>query len=98
MHKKHLLVYNSVMGRTQVYLGDEELDLLNRLAKTTGASRSELTRRAVRLTFGEMTRAERIDALNATAGAVHGWRLSGADYVDILRGDLNQRLHSEQTY
>jgi Arc/MetJ-type ribon-helix-helix transcriptional regulator len=80
------------MGRTQVYLGDEELELLDRAAQATGASRSELIRRAVRRTFGEGTRVERLRALEASAGSWKGRRLTGAEYVDVLRGDLNERL------
>lgn len=80
------------MGRTQVYLGDDELELLDRVARATGASRSELIRRAVRSAFGEKTKAERLEALSASGGSWSGERLTGADYVDGLRGDLNERL------
>jgi Arc/MetJ-type ribon-helix-helix transcriptional regulator len=86
------VVYSDVVGRTQVYLGDDELELLDRVARETGASRSELIRRAVRSTFGEKTKAERLRALDASAGSWSGRRLTGADYVDGLRGDLNERL------
>ena len=85
-------MYSGVLERTQVYLGDDELELLDRVARATGASRSELIRRAVRSTFGEKTKSERLRALEASAGSLHGWRLTGADYVDALRGDLNERL------
>ena len=80
------------MGRTQVYLGDDELELLDRVARATGASRSELIRRAVRSTFGEKTKAERLRAIEASAGSWRGGLLTGAEYVDGLRGDLNERL------
>ena len=80
------------MGRTQVYLGDDELELLDRVARATGASRSELIRRAVRSTFGEKTKAERLRAIEASAGSWRGGRPTGAEYVDGLRGDLNERL------
>jgi hypothetical protein len=80
------------MGRTQVYLGDAELELLDRAAQATGASRSELIRRAVHSTFGEGTRIERLRALEASAGSWKRRRLTGAEYVDVLRGDLNERL------
>ncbi len=86
------MVYNGIIGRTQIYLGDDELELLDRVARATGASRSELVRRAVRSTFGEMTRAEKLRALGASAGSWSGRRLSGEDYVETLRGDLNERL------
>ena len=80
------------MGRTQIYLGEEELELLDRVARATGASRSELIRRAVRSTFGEKTKTEKLDALDASAGSWRDRRFTGADYVDAIRGDLNERL------
>lgn len=80
------------MGRTQVYLGDDELELLDRVARATGASRSELIRRAVRSAYGEKTTAEKLRALNTSAGSWTGRRPTGADYVDARRGDLNERL------
>lgn len=80
------------LGRTQIYLGDEELELLARVARATGASRSELIRRAIRSTFGEGTKAEKLRALDASAGSWRGRRFTGAEYVDTIRGDLNERL------
>jgi Arc/MetJ-type ribon-helix-helix transcriptional regulator len=80
------------MGRTQVYLGDEELELLDRVTRATGASRSELIRRAIRATFGEKTKAEKLRALEASAGSWRDRPFSGAEYVDAIRGDLNERL------
>ena len=88
----HPLVYSGVMGRTQVYLGEEELELLDRVARATGASRSELIRRAVRSTFGEKTKAEKLRALAASAGSWSDRGFTGAEYVDAVRGDLNERL------
>jgi Arc/MetJ-type ribon-helix-helix transcriptional regulator len=86
------MVYSDVMGRTQIYLGKEELELLDRVRRATGASRSELIRRAVRSTFGEMTRAEKLRALEASAGSWRDRRFTGAEYADAIRGDLNERL------
>ena len=80
------------MGRTQIYLGEEELELLDRVARATGASRSELIRRAVRSTFGQRTKAEKLHALDASAGSWRDRRFTGAEYVDAIRGDLNERL------
>jgi Arc/MetJ-type ribon-helix-helix transcriptional regulator len=81
------------MGRTQVYLGEDELALLERASRDTGASRSELIRRAVRTTFGEQGKDERLRALKASAGSWRGRRASGAEYIEALRGgDLNERL------
>lgn len=80
------------MSRTQVYLTTEELDLLDRASRATGASRSELIRRAVRLTFGRGTPEARLAALERGAGLWHDRSSSGAEYVDRTRGDLNERL------
>lgn len=44
-------MYGDVM-RTQVTLGKEELELLDRAAKASGASRSELIRRAIHRAYG----------------------------------------------
>jgi Arc/MetJ-type ribon-helix-helix transcriptional regulator len=83
-------MYNDTMGRTQIYLGSEELTLLDRASQESGASRSELIRRAVRATFGEQ---DKLRALQNSAGSWSGRRVSGAEYVDARRGgDLNERL------
>jgi hypothetical protein len=86
------VVNNGVMGWTQIYLGEEELELLDRPSRATGASRSELIRRAVRSSFGEKTKPEKLQALEASAGSLGGLRLSGEDYVNSIRGDLTERL------
>ena len=81
------------MGRTQIYLSESELDLLDRARNATGASRSELIRRAVQRTYGgTASQLERRKILERTAGAWKGRRFSGAEYVDAVRGDLNERL------
>ncbi len=88
-------MYVGVMGRTQIYLGQDEIELLDREARASGASRSELIRRAVRKTFGEATRAERLRALEESAGAWGERRQKGADYADERRGDLDDRLERQ---
>lgn len=80
------------MVRTQVYLGSEELELLDRVGRITGASRSELIRRAIQRTYGKKSKADRLRALAASAGSWEGRRFSGAEYVDAIRGDLRERL------
>lgn len=85
-------MYSGVMGRTQVYLGDDELSLLDRVSKATGASRSELIRRAVRESLGAGGKEDRRLALRASAGSWKGRRFTGAEYVDAIRGDLDERL------
>lgn len=80
------------MTRTQIYLGDEEVELLERAGAATGASRSELIRRAIRNTFGQTPRSEKLRALERSAGSWKDVSVSGAEYVDRVRGDLNERL------
>lgn len=86
------MVYSGVVGRTQIYLGDDELELLDRESRATGASRSELIRRAVRNAFGEPSTPERLRALKVSAGSWQRRTTTGAEYVDAVRGDLNERL------
>ncbi|MFL5796795.1 MAG: CopG family transcriptional regulator [Actinomycetota bacterium] len=86
------MVYLDAMGRTQIYLGREELGLLDRAAAETGASRSELIRRAIRRTFGEQSQEDRLEALRQSAGSWKRRRFNGSKYADALRGDLNERL------
>ncbi len=83
---------NDSVERTQIYLGEEEVKLPDRAGRATGASRSELIRRAIRSTFGEWSAADRRQALLASAGALGSRTESGAEYVDRIRGDLNRRL------
>ena len=80
------------MGRTQVYLGNEELELLDRVGRATGASRSELIRRAVRSAYGQKTAAAKLRSLDASAGSWSRQGITGAEYVDAIRGDLDERL------
>jgi Ribbon-helix-helix protein, copG family len=78
--------------RTQITLNEEEIELLDRAAKATGASRSELIRRAIHSTYGSRTKEERSTALKRSAGSWRGRDFTGADFVDAVRGDLNERL------
>lgn len=85
-------MYSGVMQRTQVYLRDEELDLLDRAAERTGASRSELIRRAIRERYGTRGWETRRAALLASSGSWAGQTSTGEEYVDAVRGDLRERL------
>jgi hypothetical protein len=80
------------MERVQIYLGRPELDLLDAVGSRTGATRSELIRRAVRDRYGDAGPDDRRAALRASAGAWQGRHYGGAAYVGALRGDLNRRL------
>lgn len=86
------MMYSDAMVRTQIYLHDEEIELLERAVAGTGASRSELIRRAIRLTFGQASKSDKLRALERSAGSWKGLPFSGAAYVEQVRGDLNERL------
>jgi Arc/MetJ-type ribon-helix-helix transcriptional regulator len=85
-------MYNDVVQRTQIYLDDQEVSALDAAAVRTGASRSELIRRAVRAQYGEQPQASRLESLRASAGAWTGREYTGAEFVDSIRGDVNDRL------
>lgn len=81
------------VGRTQIYLTETELELLDVVVKHTGASRSELVRRAIRSTYGApATPEERLAAMRGAAGIWRDRPFTGSGYVDATRGDLNDRL------
>jgi hypothetical protein len=80
------------MGRTQIYLTDDELRLLDRESRATGASRSELIRRAIHEAYGKTSKADRLLALRETAGTWVTREETGEEYVDSIRGDMNERL------
>jgi hypothetical protein len=80
------------MSRTQIYLGDDERVLLDRMSKATGASASELIRRAIRSTYRlELTTEEKLRLLESSAGSWRDRDFTGAEYVDAIRGgDMNE--------
>jgi len=86
------------MGRTQIYLGKEELELLDAAAKATGAIRSELIRRAIRSAYGHaerraLTPQERLANLRAAAGIWADRPFTGEEYTRAIRsGDMNANL------
>lgn len=85
-------MYSDGVHRTQIYLDDHEVALLTQASARTGASRSELIRRAVRSQYGRDTSEGRLAALRASAGTWSDRSATGADYVEELRGDLGSRL------
>jgi hypothetical protein len=64
----------------------------DRLRNPSIAKSCALIRRTARSAFREKTKVERLRALDASAGSRSGRGLTGADHVDALRGDLNERL------
>ncbi len=85
-------MYSDVVQRTQIYLEEEDAELLAHVSAQTGATRSELIRRAVRVQYGADTPEHRLAALRASAGVWSDRAGTGAEYVERLRGDLRDRL------
>jgi hypothetical protein len=82
------------MIRTQIHLDAADVDLLDREAAATGASRAELIRRAVREQYGESSS---LAARKARAQRAFGaWRdrsFTGEEYVRAIRScDMNANL------
>jgi Ribbon-helix-helix protein, copG family len=86
-------MYNDVMTRAQIYLGEQEEELLAQVASKTGASRSELIRRAIHATFGKPQVDARLAGIAQSSGSWKNRNFTGAAYVDAIRGDLHERLH-----
>jgi Arc/MetJ-type ribon-helix-helix transcriptional regulator len=80
------------VGRTQIYLTDDELEVLDGAVKATGASRSEAIRRAIRATYGKPSVEDRLAALRRGAGLWKDRDFTGSEYVNAIRGDVNDRL------
>ncbi len=81
------------MSRTQIYLGEEERALLDHVARATGAARSEPISRAILSAYRrELTKEEKLRALERSFGSWKDRRFTGAEYVDSIRGDLEERL------
>lgn len=83
------------MIRTQIHLSDEDVALLDRVAVETGASRSELIRRAIRAQYASPGRyvEDWREVLASTAGAWKGRTFTGEQYERaIRRGDMNENL------
>lgn len=84
------------MVRTQIHLEDDDLVVLDRVGRVTGASRSELIRRAIREAYGperQLTPEEKLERLLASAGAWKNRKFTGEEYVRAIRsGDMNANL------
>lgn len=82
------------MLRTQISLSEQDVELLDRLERETGASRAELIRRAVREQYGiESSLEERKRRARRGFGAWKDRNFTGEDYVRAIRsGDMNENL------
>jgi hypothetical protein len=84
------------MVRKQIHLDESDVVLLDRAARASGATHSELIRRAIREKYGppeERPLDERLANLMAAAGIWKDRNFTGEEYVRAIRsGDMNANL------
>ena len=77
-----------IMRRTQIYLSDEQGHLLERHARASGRTMSQLIRAAIDTVYSggrHMGRSERVRVARRTAGAWSEFAETGAEYVERIR-------------
>ena len=80
------MMYIYIVKRTQIYLEQTESDALDREARRTGSTRSQLIRAAIAATYlGERAALDVETALLETAGVWKRRAESGRRYVERLR-------------
>jgi hypothetical protein len=86
-------MYTYIMQRTQIYLSEDDHRLLEKLARESGRTKSQLIREAIARAYLHEESPDRLlGALRASAGA---WRrrVDGKRYVEGLRRGRLARLH-----
>ena len=87
-------VYTYIMQRTQIYLGEVEARILDRLARRTGRTRSQLIREAIEAAYVDARSPQAIEAaLVETAGSWRRSGSSGAAWVERRRRGRLSKLH-----
>ena len=87
-------MYVYIMERTQIYLTQRETAALDRAARETGRSRSDLIREAIEaryLTSSDLDAT--VAALDGTAGIWADRAESGEAYVERMRDGRLSKLH-----
>ncbi len=90
-------MYTYIVTRTQIYLSDEEAAVLDREARSSGRTKSQLIREAIDHVY--LQGPDAAGVLRAIQKSAGGWRrrLSGADYVERLRPGRLARLHARRS-
>lgn len=90
-------MYIYIMNRTQIYLSDQEAGVLERLARETGKSKSQLIRDAIADAYlgNRSSSDETLNVIRSAAGTWKGRRESGARYVDRIRTGRLTRIHPQ---
>lgn len=77
------------MTRTQIHLGPEEIEALDRESAATGASRSELIRRAIRERYGPHE-PKRPKGRPRSIGMISSGRIDAANDEEWLRQEWDR--------
>jgi predicted DNA-binding protein len=87
-------MYVYIMQRTQIYLSQTETTALDREAKRTGRTRSQLIREAIEEKYvGSGASAEEfLRVLEETSGAWKDRDFTGQEYVDAIRSGFGERM------
>lgn len=90
-------MYTYIVERTQIYLTEAEAAALDRLAETTGRTKSQLIREAIEARY--LARPDVAEALRVLDESFGAWagdeRPGGADHVETVRpGNLARRIAS----
>lgn len=89
-----LTMYVYIMQRTQIYLTERESTALDREAKRTGRTRSQLIREAIEEKYVSpgASAEEFLRVLEETAGAWQDRDFTGQEYVEAIRSGIGERL------
>lgn len=89
-----LTMYVYIMQRTQIYLTERESTALDREARRTGRTRSQLIRDAIEEKYaGPGASAEEfLRVLEETAGAWQDRDFTGQEYVEAIRSGIGERM------
>lgn len=90
-------MYIYIMERTQIYLTRRETAALERAARATGRTRSQLIREAIEARYLDaINEDERLATLAETAGLWSDRAESGEEYVERLRSGRLAVLHERE--
>lgn len=84
------------MRRTQIYLREDQEEILQQIGRSTGTSLSQLIRDAIDKSFGPATdEIRRKKVIEASSDLWSTRRFSGSEYVEALRSgpEWSQRVH-----
>ena len=89
-------MYTYIMQRTQIYLTRREAAALERAARETGRTRSQLIREAIEACYlTEVEQHDLLAALEASAGLWADMSETGEAAVERLRSGRLARLHEK---